>query len=101
MENRRCRLVWTKRSQQQMLAAYKYISQDSEQNAEKVLNDIVTAMEKAVINPGFYGPDKYKTDNDVSYRAFEKHHYRVIYRYAKNIIRVLRVRHTRMEPKMY
>jgi plasmid stabilization system protein ParE len=41
MENRRHHLVWTRRSQQDMLAAYKYISLDSEQNAAKVLDAIV------------------------------------------------------------
>jgi plasmid stabilization system protein ParE len=101
MERRRYRLVWTKQSQQHMRAAYKFISQDSAQNAAKVLDDIVTATEKAISNPGFYGPDKYKADNDGSYRAFEKHHYRIVYRCTKNTIRVLRVRHTKMEPKMY
>jgi plasmid stabilization system protein ParE len=95
------RLVWTRRSQQQMLALFKYISEDSPQNAQKVVNDIVVSTEKAISNPTYYHPDKYKIDNDGSYRAFEKHHYRVVYRYQKNIIRVLRVRHTSMEPKKY
>jgi hypothetical protein len=40
-------------------------------------------VEKAIPNPGFYGPDKYKADNDGSYRAFEKHSYRIVYRYTK------------------
>jgi plasmid stabilization system protein ParE len=58
-------------------------------------------MEKAITNPGFYGLDRYKIDNDGSYRAFEKHHYRIIYRHKGKTIRVLRVRHTKMEPKIY
>lgn len=94
-------IVWTKRSLQHMKAVYKYISEDSLQNARKVVEDIATAMNKATRNPGFYNPDKYKTNNDGSYRAFEKHHYRIVYRFTKNIIRVLRVRHTKMEPKEY
>lgn len=36
-------LVWTKRSQQHMMAIYKYISIDSPKNAIKVVNDIVLA----------------------------------------------------------
>jgi plasmid stabilization system protein ParE len=81
--------------------AYEYISQNSPQNALKVISDLTAAVEKAVSNPEHYGPDKYKKDNDGSYRAFEKHRYRVSYRYGNNIIRVLRVRHTSMEPKPY
>jgi plasmid stabilization system protein ParE len=95
------KLVWTRRAQQHMAALYNYISNDSPQNAIVVIYDIVAAMEKAIVNPDCYNPDKYKKDNDGSYRAFEKHRYRIVYRYQKNIIRVLRVRHTSMEPKRY
>jgi plasmid stabilization system protein ParE len=94
-------IVWTRRSQQHMLALYKYISQDSLQNAAKVVSDIMAAVEKSIQNPHYYNPDKYKTKNDGSYRAFEKHRYRIVYRYQKNIIRILRVKHTSMEPKQY
>jgi len=82
-------------------ALYKYICKDSPQNALKVVNDIVAAAEKAITNPAYYNPDKFKNDNDSSYRAFVKHRYRLAYRYQKNVIRVLRVRHTKMEPKNY
>jgi plasmid stabilization system protein ParE len=101
MVKKQYQIVWTKRSQLHMKAAHKYISKDSPQNATKVVTDIVTAVNKALDNPEFYGPDKYKINNDGSYRAFEKHHYRIVYRFSKNIIRVLRVRHTKMEPKEF
>jgi plasmid stabilization system protein ParE len=65
------KLVWTRRSRQHLLALYKYISEDSPQNALKVINDIVAATEKVISNPKYYNPDKYKIDNDGSYRAFE------------------------------
>jgi plasmid stabilization system protein ParE len=94
-------VVWTKRSQKQMRQAFKHISKDSPKNASKVIQDIADAVHKAIPNPEIYGPDKYKVDNDVSYRALEKHHYRIAYRFSKNIIRVLRVRHTSMEPLEY
>ena len=93
--------MWTKRSQQHMKHAFDYISKDSIKNAVKVLEDIVAAVNKAILNPEFYAPDKYKQDNDGSYRAFEKHRYRIAYRFNNNVIRVIRVRHTSMEPKKY
>jgi len=94
-------VVWTKRSQKQMRQVFKHISKDSPKNASKVVLEIAEAVLKASPNPEIYGPDKYKTNNDGSYRAFEKHRYRVAYRFSKNIIRVLRVRHTSMEPLEY
>jgi len=56
-----------------MNAAFKHISKDSLQNAMKVLEDIITAVHKADRNPEFYTPDKYKRNNDDSYRSLEKH----------------------------
>lgn len=94
-------VVWTKRSQLHMKQAFEYISKDSPQNAVNVLKDIVAAMNKTITNPEFYSADKYKMNNDGSYRAFEKHHYRIAYRFSDNVIRVLRVRHTGREPKEY
>jgi plasmid stabilization system protein ParE len=94
-------VVWTKRSQKQMRQVFKHISKDSPKNASRVILEIAEAVQKAIPNPEIYAPDKYKTDNDGSYRALEKYHYRVAYRFSKNIIRVLRVRHTSMEPQNY
>lgn len=94
-------VVWTKQSQKQMRQVFKHISKDSPRNASKVVQEIADAVHKAIHNPEVYGSDKYKTNNDGSYRALEKHHYRIAYRFSKNIIRVLRVRHTSMEPVEY
>ena len=54
-----------------------------------------------IFNPEIYGRDKYKINNDGSYRAFEIHRYRIAYRVSGNTIRVLRIKHTKMEPKTY
>lgn len=54
------RLFWTKRSQQHLRAAFKYISEDSPKNAKKVVEEIILSVEKTISNPQFYGPDKYK-----------------------------------------
>jgi addiction module RelE/StbE family toxin len=101
MVEKQIEVVWTKRSQKQLKKAYERISKDSPQNAIKVIEEIAQAVHKAIPNPEVYAPDKYKMDNDGSYRALEKHHYRIVYRFTKNTIRVLRVRHTSMEPLEY
>jgi plasmid stabilization system protein ParE len=77
------KLVWARRSQQHMRALYKYINNDSPQNALSVVRDIIVAAEKAITNPEYYSPDKYKIDNDGSHRAFKKYLYRIGYRYRK------------------
>lgn len=94
-------IVWTKSSQNDMRKAFDYISKDSLLNAGIVLKDIVTLANKAITNPEFFSPDKYKENNDGSYRAFEKYHYRISYRFDSKVIRILRVRHTSREPILY
>jgi plasmid stabilization system protein ParE len=94
-------VVWTRLAQLHMRNAYEYISKDAPKNAVKVLEDIVKAVHKADKNPAYYNADKYKISNDGSYRAFEKHKYRIVYRFTGRTIRVLRIRHTKMEPKKY
>jgi len=98
---RHCEVVWTKISQKQLNQAHTHIRKDSPQNATKVIAEIVDSVLKAASNPEIYSRDKYKTNNDGSFRAFEKHHYRISFRFSNNIIRVLRVRHTSLEPKEY
>jgi len=94
-------VIWTLSAQKQMKHLYEYISKDSIRNANKVIEDIAIAVDNATRNPEIYSPDKYKINNDGSYRAFEKHRYRISYRFTKNIIRVLRICHTSMKPKPY
>jgi hypothetical protein len=56
------------RSQRHIKQAFDYISNDSPKNAVKLLEDIVAAVNKAISNPEFSSPDKYKKKNDGSYR---------------------------------
>jgi plasmid stabilization system protein ParE len=42
-------IVWTKRAQQHMERAYKYIASESPQNAKKVKDDITRCVEKSAV----------------------------------------------------
>ena len=78
-----------------------YIALDSLQNAEKVRAAILENIQKLLTCPEIYSPDKFKENNDGNFRAFELYHYRVTYYVSENEIRILRIRHTRQEPKPY
>jgi plasmid stabilization system protein ParE len=95
------KVIWNDEAKIQLKKAYEYIYQDSPQNARKVRNDIAAIAKKLSDNPGFYTLDKYKLENDGSYRAFEKHRYRISYRVLDTEIRILVMRHTSMEPVTY
>lgn len=101
MVTKHLEIVWTKPAKNQLREIYNYISQESVQNAIKVINDLTQAVENIVQYPEKYKIDQYKKDNDGTYRAFEKHHFRISYRNENQIIRILRVRHTKMNPKKH
>ncbi len=99
MANRK--ITWSKTALKQFEFSINYIAEDSLQNAEKVRKEILEKIENIIANPEIYSTDKYKTNNDGSYRAFELHRYRIAYRFIVKEIRILRIRHTSREPKDY
>jgi len=92
---------WPIRAQNQLAKAYEHISTDSQKNAEKVKKDILSSTRKLATTPEIHPPDKYRKNNDGSFRAYELHRYRIAYRITENEIIIVRVRHTSMEPKQY
>jgi plasmid stabilization system protein ParE len=94
-------VIWPQKARKQLREAYEYIKLDSVKNAEKVRKEILASTRQLGIAPKVYRPDKYKTDNDGSYRAFELHRYRISYHIAKDEVTIVRVRHTSMDPLEY
>ena len=62
---------------------------------------MLTKVTSLSLHPEKNPLDKYKLNNDGTYRAFEKHHYRVVYRVLPTEIKIINVRHIRVEPKEY
>jgi plasmid stabilization system protein ParE len=92
---------WPPTVQNQLERAYRYILLDSYQNAEKVKADILASADKLAANPEMYPPDKYRKNNDGSFRAYELYHYRIAYRVTDKAIIITRIRHTSKEPRNY
>ena len=80
---------------------YAYIQKDSIQNAEKIREKIVSSIHSLIKNPEQHSPDKYRKCNDGSYRAYEIYKYRITYHVGITEIRVIRIRHTKMNPLEY
>ncbi|HRP57499.1 type II toxin-antitoxin system RelE/ParE family toxin [Agriterribacter sp.] len=93
--------VLSKRASAELVKVYKYIYNNSPQNAAKVRDEIIDVTINLPKHPEFYPPDKFKKNNDGSWRAFELHKYRISYRVTKTEIRIVRVRHTSRSPKGY
>lgn len=81
--------------------SYDYIKKDSLSNAQKVRKKILSSIKALIKNPEQYAPDKYRIGNDGSYRAFEVNKYRITYHINASEIRIIRIRHTKMNPLVY
>jgi hypothetical protein len=71
---------------------------DSLQNAEIVRDEIIDVTINLPKHPEKYPLDKFKLNNDGTWRAFELHHYRVSYNITPTQIRIVRMRHTSKSP---
>jgi plasmid stabilization system protein ParE len=82
--------------------AYLHIRKDSLQNAEKVRHKIIATIKALHKNPERHNPDKYRMKNEEGlYRAFEVYKYRITYHISAEDIRIIRIRHTKMNPLEY
>jgi plasmid stabilization system protein ParE len=73
-------IKWNKRAIQQFDQAIEYIEEDSPKSSEKVKKDILLRINELAHHAESHNPDKYKENNDGSFRAFEIHRYRISYR---------------------
>ena len=80
---------------------YAYIRQDSIQQAEQMNAQLLASFKALLQHPKKYPPDKYRLNNDGSYRAYELLKYRVSYHVSDMQVTVLRIRHTKMNPLTY
>ena len=83
------------------MKAIEFIHQDSPQNAEGVKERIlatVAILENTTVE---HRKDPYRLDNDGSFYYFEILRYRISYRVIKDIVLIVRLRHTSRKPKNY
>ncbi|MCC5930689.1 MAG: type II toxin-antitoxin system RelE/ParE family toxin [Cyclobacteriaceae bacterium] len=93
--------MWDRKALENFSASLEWISKESVQQAELVEKAILDKIDQLPAHPEKYPLDKYKINNDGSYRAFESHSLRVSYNYTDFEISILRIRHVRQSPKSY
>ena len=94
-------VVWSNSAKAELKKAFEYIALDSLQNAQIVRDTLIDLTIDLSENLEKYPLDKFKKNNDSTWRAFEKHHYRISYRIFKNQVRIVRMRHTSKSPLTY
>jgi plasmid stabilization system protein ParE len=95
------KIVWDKLARTSLKEAYNYIKRDSHLQAERIKQEIIAASKKLADHPEMHPPDKYRKDKDARFRTFTKYNYRISYFIAGDVIRVIRLRHVKQEPKEY
>lgn len=94
-------IIGTKNTRQQLQDIYLYLAEDSILQADRIFDLIVNSTLRLTIHPFRFPPDKYKTDNDGNYRAYELHHFRISYRISETAIYIIRIRSTYQNPEEY
>jgi addiction module RelE/StbE family toxin len=94
-------IKWSNSAKAELKKAFDYIAFDSLQNATMVRDTLIDMTIDLTANSEKHPLDKFKIDNDGTWRAFEKYHYRISYRVLKDQIRIVRMRHTSQSPLKY
>ena len=95
-------IVWDKLAFKQFKEIYDSLNEEKNLTyAINVKSTILKSISELLQYPEIYEKDRFKIDNNGSYRAFEIFKYRVAYRVTETQIRILRIRHTSREPKHY
>jgi plasmid stabilization system protein ParE len=95
------RISWDKKATNQLAKAISYIRERSPRAANEVKKEILQKIDELSIRPEIHPLDKYKLNNDGTYRAFEIYRYRISYLVKKEEVIVARIRHTSMKPEHY
>ena len=95
------KITWGKRAVQEFNAAIKYIRKDSEQNADNVKEIMLKKINGLADNRVVHRRDPYKKNNDGKFLYFEILRYRIVYYAAPDEVIIIRIRHTKREPKKY
>jgi len=79
-------VVWSNSAKAELKKAYDYIALDSSENAIMVRDTLIDLTIELPKHPKKYPTDKFKKDNDGTWRAFEMYHYRISYRILEDQI---------------
>ena len=70
-------------------------------SADMVIDDIMESSSVLSNQPEIYTLDENKMPNDGSYRSYEIRTYNISYRILDQTIRIIRVRYSGKEPRLY
>jgi plasmid stabilization system protein ParE len=101
-ENESVEIKWSRAALNQLAEILDFIiGNNFDPYANELEDKIISKLDRLIENASLYPIDRYKKNNDGSWRAFEVDDYRVSYKVQKSTIRVIRIRHTSRRPRNY
>lgn len=94
-------IYWDDKARLYFKQAIQFIKQESPQGADAVKCAVIEHVSVLKNNPEIYESDRFKIDNDGSYRAFTVYSYRITYKLTPSKVFILRMRHTSQNPILY
>ncbi len=94
-------IAWSKNATEQYYQILEYLSEEAPDAVNIVGNALLDMIEALTLEYNNYPPDRFKKDNDGTFKAALVFNYRVSYRITEKEIHILRIRHTSREPMNY
>lgn len=101
MAKKKIKIVWSNEAANQFNEILNYLKDESDKVVAIVGNAILDEIEKLVLFPNSHPLDRFKKNNDGTYRACIVYHFRISYLVENNTVYILRIRHTSREPLEY
>ncbi len=95
------KIQWDKKAIDELKNILEHISKESPVGAKIVKAGILDTVKALKKTPLVFSADTLKDNNDNTYRAFTVYSYRVSYKVEKEVVKILRVRHTSREPLVH
>lgn len=94
-------IIWTEITKKQLQEIYFFIAEESIYHADRVFEKLLNSTSELSKHPKKFPPDKYKYNNDGTYRAYELYHFRISYKITETAIYIVRIRSVFQNPQEY
>ena len=95
---KRLPIRWDRLAKESLDDIYKYISQDSLQNARKVKKELIKLVGSLNDFPDKYSREEFLEEEPENYRSVSKWSYKIIYEVTDEAIIIADIFHTRQHP---
>ena len=101
MVNKQYNIIWDDIAKLELKNAYLFIKKDSPKNALLAIENILQSVKRLQRSPFIYEVDRFRKNNDGSFRAFERNSFRIMYKINDKQVIILGVSHASKNPSTF